>query len=122
MPNYVDPIRLTVHRSLSESKADGLSPVTPTDITRIQAIEHRYRKWNGSAIVEMTAGEKAVVDQDEDVASRTALKTSFDDNDLIKAITVYFTKQINTLRAAHSIAPLTGGDVRTGIRQEIDNG
>ena len=70
------------------------------------------------------AGQTAIDQQFTDFERgrrNTGKKNEFDSNDILIAVVKWATDEINTLRVAGGLAALTGPQVRTAIRNKIDN-
>jgi hypothetical protein len=61
MPDYVDTTTLQLYRSHWPQPANTAG-LTRAEYDAASAIPGQYRKWTGSAVVEMTQGEKDTVD------------------------------------------------------------
>ena len=94
--------------------------IEPAERDQIEAIAARYRKWTGSAVVEMDAAEKADADAAALAAERDAEKARMDNERLLKAMAVYFAQQLNALEAG-TFTPLSAADVRAGIKALVDS-
>ena len=77
MPDFVNTSTLDVVLSVNDATAPW-TVLTRTEANAALAIPQKYRKWTGSAVAEMTSGEKATVDAAEAAAKAAALVTNFD--------------------------------------------
>lgn len=130
MPDYVHPTTLEAYRSVWPQPA-GTVEVTREQLTAVQAIPHKYRKWNGSAIVEMTQAEKDTVDAAEAAARTQALRTEAqqalgqtrDDRSLIiRALGLVVLDEVNAIRAHVGMPAQTFDAVANALAQKIAAG
>lgn len=77
MADFVNTTTLAVELSVNDKPA-GWVTLTRAEAEAALAIPGAYRKWTGSAVAEMTAPEKAVVDAAAAAARAAGIVTGFD--------------------------------------------
>jgi hypothetical protein len=119
MPDYVNTTTLQLHKSMTESDAAGLTMLTRDELNAAHAIASHYRKWTGSAVAEMTQGEKDTVDAAAVQARKDSDEQTIDDDERLKA----------TIRATHWLVerihggtPTTQAEYITKIKSEVQLG
>lgn len=96
MPDYVDPNTLRLYRSRYPAPA-GAVELSRAAYNAAVAIDGRYRKWNGSAVVEMSPAEKAGADQAAAEAARDEAAARLDEaEDLIRALALALLAELNS--------------------------
>lgn len=91
----------------------AVNPVTQVLLVLAAYPDKRTQRWDGATDVRpATPAEVAAFDASEaDAEARGA----FDNTKAIKAVALYYRTQINEVRAALLLPPLTVADVRQGI-------
>lgn len=130
MPDYVHTTTLDLYRSQWPQPA-GTVELTRAEYNAASAIPHKYRKWTGSAVAEMTQAEKDAVDAALEAARIAALRTDADANLsvnrddrslIIRALAKTILDEINILRAEHALAPRTFAQMVTAVKNKIAAG
>lgn len=124
MPHYLNPATRDVFASVDELEAieRGLVPIDRASFQSIRGVPKKYRKWDGTVVSEMSPAEKLVVDQADDQVEKATIKRRLDDERLLMAMIAWVTRQLNELRIAAGLTPLTPADVKQGIKEEVDRG
>jgi len=105
----------------------GFTEITSADAETLQAAEPRVTRWRyiGGVVREMTAGEKAAVQADEDAAAVTAEKdgekAALDKaRGFARAIVQELLPVVNDYRVRNSQAPVTLQQAINSIKAKID--
>ena len=97
MADFVNTTTLSVELSCNDKPA-GWVTLTRADALAALAIPQPYRKWTGSAVAEMTAPEKAVVDAARVQAAKDAAVAQVngpDRPDLLRALALLVLDEFN---------------------------
>src|SRR5262245_20712562 len=87
------------------------------DMTAVATTPSKYWKINGDTVTVMSQAEKDAVDTAELNATRDDTAGRMDSiEDIIRALALATLDEINTLRAQHSLAPRTGAQLKTAVR------
>ena len=111
MADFVNTTTCAVELSCNDKPA-GWVTLPWADALVALAIPQQYRKWTGSAVAEMTAPEKAVVDAAAKAAAKTAVLAGVngpDRPDLLRAVALLVLDEFNA-HAAKMNALLTAID------------
>lgn len=100
------------------------------DISGLLTVPIQYWIHDAGAIREMTQAEKDTLNAEivsANVSSiRLAARNEVDnfssEGVRLRAAIIYFVQQINSLRALHSLTPLSAADVKTAIKNIINAG
>ena len=110
--------------------ADGKPTSTATtiydpDLSAVTGFPSKYWTITADTVALKSQAERDAVDAAEAQAAidadKTEQKARMDNERLLKGMAIYFAKELNKLRAALSLPPLTVSDVRNGIKAEVDN-
>lgn len=119
MADFVNTTTLELRPSES-SMPDPWVTITRSALLIAQVIPQHYRKWTGSAVAEMTQGEKDTVDAALLVARNTGLKGEVTAPTALAAFALLVLDQINTLRGLHSLSELTKAQMKTAWENKVD--
>lgn len=90
------------------------------DLSNVRGVPSIYWIITGDDVTEMSAAEKAVVDQVITDAKRDGVISRVDNiEDLFRAFAIIVKDEINILRAQHGLPPRTLGQLRTAIRNSL---
>ena len=104
---------------MSEELAGGLTRITPAELDTARRIAPHYRKWTGSAVAEMTQGEKDVVDAARVQARKTQTESEFDTDERFKALVKATYWLVNRI---HDGTATTQAEYVTKIKSEVQSG
>lgn len=116
MPDFVNTTTLDVVLSVNDASAPWVV-LSRADAETALAIPRQYRKWTGSAVAEMTTGEKATVDAAIATAAKAASLEQVngaDRPDLLRALALLVLDELNA-HAAKTNAILTAIDNATTL-------
>ena len=123
---------LEVRRSTSPRPFIGRTDVlTDPDISALDGVvPRRYWKRVGTTVVEFSAAEKTTQDTEEAAAEDLAVRTGakgglqgFGDSALLlRAFAETIRREINILRALHSLPDRTLAQLRSAIDSRVDDG
>lgn len=126
MGNYLDRttkdyLKSVSPASLSKPLADYISE---PDLSAVMGHPAKHWTITGDVVSLMPQGERDTVDAAEAQAAtdadRAAQRARMDNERLLKAMAVYFAKQLNKLDDG-TFTRLTATAVKTGIKDEVDN-
>jgi len=125
MANVLNRTTKEYRRSVNDPEYSPVDWIINPDLSAVAGFPSEYWVIAGDVVTLMSKAERDAVDaaaaKAEVDRDRLDQKSRMDKERLLKAMAVYFAKEINILRAAHGLAPRSAADVRDGIKAEVDN-
>lgn len=121
MADFLHTTTLAVELSVND-KPEGWVAIPRDAALAALAIPAAYRKWDGSKVVEMDAGEKATVDASIKRASKDAAVAQVnggDRPDLLRALSLVVIDEINALRTRAGLAARTIEQFKTALAAKM---
>lgn len=122
MSTVVNTGTLAIRRSVNTP--DYPSPtwevLTNAAADAAEAIPGRYRKWVDPDVVEMTQGEKDVVDAAAVVAADDGQMAGFEGRNALQALALVLLDRINALEADHGRGGFTGAQLKAAFRAKLE--
>ena len=123
MATVVNTETLAIRRSVDvgEFPPPTWEQLTSSSAADADAIPARYRKWTGSAVAEMTPGEKSAVDAAAATAADDGEMGGFDRRGALAAFALLVLEELNTLRAEHGLSQRTPAQLKSAIRSKMES-
>ena len=121
MPDYVNITSLRLIKSVDPTEVEaGTVEITHAELEAAALIPQHYRKWNGTAVEEMTQAEKDAVDAAEVQARKDRSKAEIDSDTKTKALAAATYKLVK--RVADGNPMPTAQQFIDAIKQEVQDG
>jgi hypothetical protein len=121
MPDYVNITSLRLIKSVDPTEVEaGTVEITHAELEAAALIPQHYRKWNGTAVEEMTQAEKDAVDAAEVQARKDQGKAEIDGDTKTKALAAATYKLVK--RVADGNPMPTAQQFIDAIKQEVQDG
>ena len=121
MPDYVNITSLRLIKSVDPTEVEaGTVEITHAELEAAALIPQHYRKWNGTAVEEMTQAEKDAVDAAEVQAGKDRSKAEIDSDTKTKALAAATYKLVK--RVADGNPMPTAQQFIDAIKQEVQDG
>ena len=121
MADFVNTTTCAVELSVNDKPA-GWVTLTRAEADLALAIPQQYRKWTGSAVAEMTAPEKSVVDAARAQAAKDASVASVGNGakvDLLRAVALVMLDEVNALRTRAGLATRTVTQLQDALKAKM---
>ncbi len=118
MADFVNPLTCALTPSANDMPAPWIV-CARSDLTSWSAIEPRFRKWTGAAVVEMTAAEKSAVAAKAQADADAGEATRMSRRNLETALALVLLDEINALRTKAGLPVRTPAQLKAAVATKL---